>query len=202
MTEALEGFRAAGDLEEAAEAAAMAAHFSWWAGDRGGADRHIEVALELLVDRPASRAKAGALALQSGFHMLGGQFEASIRVGAQALVLVEELGMDATRARLHTVVGCARCCLGDTEGLREIEAGISIARAAGALDQVALGYSNLASELFFFGRLLEARQAWETSHELADRYGFHRLLRSDGGRPSPGRSPTVAGTMHSAWPRS
>ena len=181
MTEALEGFRAAGDLEAAAEAAAMAAHFSWWAGDRGGADRHIEVALELLVDRPASRAKAGALALQSGFHMLGGQFEASIRVGAQALVLVEELGMDATRARLHTVVGCARCCLGDTEGLREIEAGISIARAAGALDQVALGYSNLASELFFFGRLLEARQAWETSHELADRYGFHRLLRSDGG---------------------
>jgi hypothetical protein len=113
--------------------------------------------------------------------MLGGQFEASIRVGAQALALVEELGMEATRARLHCVVGCARCCMGDTEGLREIETGILIARTAGALDHVVLGYSNLASELFFFGRLAQARQAWEESHELAARYGFDRMLRSDRG---------------------
>ena len=178
LTEALEGFRATGDVEGAAEAATIAARFSWFAGDRSATDRYIGIALDVLADRPASRAKAEALANQSGFHMLGGQFEASIQVGAQALPLVEQLGMEEQRARLHIVVGCARCGLGDTEGLREIETGISIARAAGALEMVVVGYGNLASELFFFGRLADARQAWRHNLELGERYGIARLQRN------------------------
>ena len=178
LTEALDAFRAAGDLEGAAEAATTAARFSWFGGDRPATDYYIGLALELVADRPASRAKAEALAAQGGFNMLGGEFEASIRVGAQALPLVEELGMEAQRARVHIVVGCARCGLGDTDGLREIEEGISIGRAAGALDQVVLGYGNLASELFFLGRLAEADRAWQRNLELSERYGLARYHRN------------------------
>ena len=177
MTEALEAFRAAGDVEGAAEAATMAARFSWFSGDRAATDRYIEVALQLVVERPHSRAAAEALTNQSGFHMLAGLYEESIRVGAQALPLVEKLGMVEQRARLHIVIGTARWGLGDREGLRQVETGISIARAAGALEMVAIGYDNLTSGLFTFGRLADARQAAQQQIELVERYGFARFRR-------------------------
>ena len=75
-------------------------------------------------------------------------------------------------------VGCARCCLGDRDGLDEIEKGIATARAAGAFDTVVVGYANLSSELHFFGRLAEARSASQRAGELAERYGLVRVMRS------------------------
>jgi class 3 adenylate cyclase len=177
VTEALEAFRAAGDAERVAEAATVAAGFSWDTGDRAATDRYLAAALDAVAEQPASRARAAALVNQSGFHMLAGRFGESISVGAEALPLVEALGMDDQRARLHIVVGCARCCLGDARGLDEIEAGISVAQAANALDKVVLGYGNLSSELHFFGRLAEARQAWTRQLELSERYGLHRSRR-------------------------
>jgi class 3 adenylate cyclase/tetratricopeptide (TPR) repeat protein len=177
LTEALEAFRAVGDVEGAAEAATMAARFSWVGGDRAATDRYIGVALDILVDRPVSRSKAEALTNQSGFHMLAGRYDESIRVGAQAFPLVEELGMDEQRARLHIVVGTARWGLGDSEGLHEIERGISIARAAGALEMAAIGLDNLDAGLFCLGRLADARRAWRRLVELGERYGFARLQR-------------------------
>src|SRR5438105_4985514 len=128
--------------------------------------------------RSASRARAEALTNQSGFHMLAGRFEESIRVGAEARPLVETLGMEDQRARLHIVVGCARCCLGDRGGLDEIESGIAVAEAAGALEMLVIGYTNLSSELHFFARLAEARRAWRRHAELSDRYGLGRQVRN------------------------
>ena len=123
-TEALDGFRALADAEGAAEAATLAARFAWFAGDRASADRYIALALEAVASHPRSRARALALTQQTGFLMLGGRYAESILVGGEARPLVDELGMDEQRARLHIVVGCARCCLGDQAGLDEIEAGI------------------------------------------------------------------------------
>jgi tetratricopeptide (TPR) repeat protein len=110
--------------------------------------------------------------------MLGGRFEESIRVGTEALPLVEALGMEDLRARIHIVVGCARCCLGEAGGLDEIERGISIAQAAGALEMLVIGYGNLSSELQFFARTAQSRRASERALELAERYGIARLVRS------------------------
>ena len=114
LPEALEGFRAAGDAEGEAEAATIAARFSWFAGDRSATDRYIAVALDAVADQPASRARAEALTNQSGFLMLAARYDESIRVGAEALPLVEALEMEEQRARVHIVVGTARYGLGDT----------------------------------------------------------------------------------------
>jgi hypothetical protein len=181
VKEALEGFAAAGDPEGKAEAAAVAGRFAWFAGDRSATDRYMAEALGAVVDRPASPARAVALAAQSGFLMLGGRFEESISVGVEALPLVEELGMEEQRARLHIVIGTARCCLGDPGGLDQIDSGITIADAAGSADMVVNGYVNLSSELYFFGRLAEARNAWRRAVEWAERY-FQRTRgsRADG----------------------
>jgi class 3 adenylate cyclase/tetratricopeptide (TPR) repeat protein len=178
LTEAIEEFRAAGDVKGEAEAAAVAARFSWFAGDRSATDSYIEHALNAVAGRPASRARALAMAHQTGFLMLDGRFQEAIRVGAEALPLVEQLGMDDQRARLHNVIGCARCGLGDRGGLDEIETAIALAQANGNLDMLVNGYGNLSSEHHFFGRLAEARRAWRQAIEPAERFGVARHLRA------------------------
>src|SRR4051812_366702 len=130
LTEAIDGFRANDDAEGFAAASAIASRLAWFLGDRAACDRYLEQALAAVADRPRSRARAEALAHQSGFLMLGGSYGESIRVGNEALPLVTELGMDDQRARLQIVVGTARCCLGDDGGLEQIEQGIAIADAA------------------------------------------------------------------------
>jgi tetratricopeptide (TPR) repeat protein len=86
--------------------------------------------------------------------------------------------MEDQRARVHIVVGCARCCLGDRRGLDEIQTGIGVAEAAGSVEMVVVGYIDLDAELHFFARLPEARQALHQAVELAERYGLNSYLRS------------------------
>ena len=174
---AIEGFRSAGDIEGEAEAATIAASFTWFAGDRSATDDYIDLALAAVGERPESRARAEALAAKSGFLMLDARYAESIRVGAEALPLVEALGMDDQRARLHIIVGTARWGLGDPRGLDEIEMGISIAEAAGDFDMVGVGYDNLCSGLYCFGRLDDARRLSTLRLEHSQRYGLARLLR-------------------------
>src|SRR3954469_2614551 len=178
LTEAIEGFRANGDAEGVAAASSVAARLAWFAGDRAECDRFIAEALEAVADHPRSTARAEALAHKSGFLVLGGHYEDSIRVGEEALPLVEALDMKDQLARLHIVVGTARCCRGDTAGLAEIEAGIAIAEADGNVDMVVAGHDNLSSELHFLGRLDDARRIWQSGFELSKRYGLGRSLRS------------------------
>ena len=177
LGEAIRELEAAGDVEGTAEAYALAARFAWFGGDRVVTDRYIARALELLEDRPPSRAKAEALSHQSGFHMLAGRFEESIRVGEQALALAEQFELDDQRARLRIVVGTSRCGLGDVGGLDEIRDGIAIAQAATNVDMMITGHANLGSELHFLGRLDEAREAWRGELELSERYEARRTLR-------------------------
>jgi ATP/maltotriose-dependent transcriptional regulator MalT len=177
VAEALDGLRQAGDPEGVAEAATLAARFAWFAGDRAETDRHLSVALDALADRPPTLAKAEALSALSTFNMLDGHFHASLEAGAEALRIAEALDLQAPLARVHISVGCARCCLGDEGGVEEVEVGIAVARAAGALDLVALGYGNLSSELIFFGRLDEARRALSEGCEVAEHHGIARLVR-------------------------
>jgi hypothetical protein len=182
-TEALERFVAAGDIEGQAEAATVAARVSLQLGDRVATDRYVALALEATADRPPSRARAEALTAQTGFLMLGGRFEDAIRVGAEARPLVEALGLEEKRAQLHNYVGCARCCLGDEDGLAEIERSIAVAESAGAAVALVNGYGNLSSELYFFGKLAESRAAEAKALELAERYGagyMRRNLRASG----------------------
>jgi class 3 adenylate cyclase len=178
MTEAIERFRANGDAEGVAAASSIASRLAWFSGDRAATDRYLAEALEAVAGQPDSRARAETLALQSGYLMLGGEYEESIRVGTEALPLVTALGMQEQLARVHIVVGTARCCLGDSGGLAEIEEGIAIAEADGNVDMVVSGHDNLSSELHVFARLADARRVWEAGLELSERYGLGRSLRS------------------------
>jgi class 3 adenylate cyclase len=175
---AFDAFQEIGDMEGAAEAATIAARVSWFTGNRANADRYADVALAAVKDKPRSRARGIALAHRSGFLMLGGDFDESISVATEGLQLAEELSLHDQRARLHIVIGTARCGLGDVSGLDEIRAGIEIAEEIGSLDMVVTGLANLSSELHFLGRLPEARSAWQRQFDLSKRYGLDRWFRS------------------------
>ena len=172
--EALDGFRAAGDVEGQAEAATELARVAWNEGDRAETDRQMAVALEAVRERPGSRARALAMTSQCGFLMLAGRFAESIEVGADALALVEELGLDDQRARVHILVGCARCGLGETDGPSEIESGIALAESVGAVNVAILGYGNLSSELIFLARMDDALTAYGRATDMVDSYGLSR----------------------------
>jgi class 3 adenylate cyclase len=182
LVEALAEFRAAGDAEGAAEAATVAARAAWFAGNRDATDRYIELALEAVADRPTSRARAEALTHRSGFLMLAGRYDESIQLVQEALPLVEELdGMEEERARLHIIRGTALGGLGDLGGLDEIEEGARIAEASASLDMLTTAYANLTSLYHYYGRLDDARRAWQREYDLSDRTGivrFHRDARA------------------------
>ena len=178
MTEAIEGFRANGDAEGVAASASIASRLAWFSGDRAATDRYLAEALDAVAGQPSSRAKSEALAHQSGYLMLGGEFEQSIRIGTEALPLATALGMQDQLARLHIVVGTARCCLGDSGGLAQIEEGIAIAEADANVDMVVAGHDNLSSGSTSSRRLAEARKVWQAGLELSEHYGLGRSLRS------------------------
>jgi class 3 adenylate cyclase len=178
LVESLEGFRAQGDAEGAAQAATIAARYAWFAGDRAATDRYIDMALEEVVDRPTSRARAEALANKSGFLMLDGKYDESIRIGAEALPLVERHGMEDQHARVHIVVGTARVGLGDRGGIDQIKEGIAVGRAAHKYDLLGNGYANLTSEFHILGELDNAKRAWEQLKQAGERYGIERFLRT------------------------
>jgi class 3 adenylate cyclase len=178
LVESMEGFRAQGDAEGAAQAATIAGRYAWFAGDRAATDRYIQMALDAVADRPGSRARTEALSHQSGFQMLNGNYEDSIRVGSEALPLAEALGMDDQRARINIVVGTSRCGLGDGGGLDQIQEGLEIARAARNFDMVCNAYANLTSEFHFLGRLDDAKRVWHDFVATSERYGLERFART------------------------
>ena len=161
------------------------AQYSWSQGDRTAVDRYMAEALDAVAEQPESRVRAAALRVQTGLLMLAGRFEEAILLGAEALPLIEALGMEEARARLHIVVGCARCCLGDSGGFDEIEIGISLAEQIGSPANV-LGYGNLSSELHLLcearGRAacvapgVRARRALRPCSQPEERPGRGRVL--------------------------
>jgi uncharacterized protein YndB with AHSA1/START domain len=151
----------------------------------GDSTRHTAVGRYVALDKPralsfelAPFGPDGKPLLFSVHRVRLARFGEAIEIGDEALPLVEELRMEDQRARLHIVVGCARCGLGDPGGLDQIETGIEVAEAAGTVDMLTTGYTNLSSELHFFGRLVEARDAYRQFAGVAERYGLGRYLRT------------------------
>jgi len=176
LEEARERFRASGDREGEAVAGSLAARIAWFAGDRKTCDTLIAEAVEAGGQVPESRAYVEALSNQSGFLMLEGEYDPAIAVADAALPQAEALGMEDQRARLHIVRGTARSGQGHRDGLGEVERGIVVGQEAGHMDMVVTGYLNLTSNLNYFGRLPEAKAAWEQVWDVSRRYGLTRFI--------------------------
>lgn len=168
---AFEAFRAAGDNEGAAEAALELRMVAWYEGDRDRAERWLERALKLVRERPDSPAKANVLVDRGRMHHVAGEFTEAIRVGREALPLVERFGLEGLRARVLYSIGISRASLGDREGLGDLEQAVAVARAATTFEQLHAALNNLSEMQFFFGRLAEAARTYEELVESMERFG-------------------------------
>jgi class 3 adenylate cyclase/tetratricopeptide (TPR) repeat protein len=166
-----------GDPEAAAEAETGLAELYWSRGERDACFEHLDRAHGLVEHRPASRAKAVALAGLSRFLMLAAEDEEAIRFGSEALAMAEELGLDEVRAAALNNIGCSRASLGDRRGATDIERAIEIARAANAPFEFCRATGNLAANAWMWGDVPRAGRLWAEAGEAAQTFGQHHFAR-------------------------
>jgi tetratricopeptide (TPR) repeat protein len=172
---------AAGDVEGAAEAETRLAEHFWLAGDRKAAFTHLERAREMVEELPRSPVKAQATAAASRFRMLAAEEGEAIRLGSEAIAMAEELGLDEIRAGALINVGTARAQHGDDQGLADLAEAARLAEAANAGFELCRAKGNLATNLWFRGRLAEALTLWQEADEDTVRFGqvnFSRWMRA------------------------
>ncbi|HUF00879.1 MAG TPA: AAA family ATPase [Gaiellaceae bacterium] len=175
LDEAASALVAAGRPERAAEAHVLLSELWWDRGKRHDSDEHLERALALLgAERSETRARVLARLARS--KMTADEHDVAIRVGAEALSLAEELGLDDVRAHALNSLGGARFYLGDPEGIADMERGLEIALAAGS-PAVAGAYNNLGYMHFIAGDVERDREGREESIRLATRNGDERMIR-------------------------
>jgi class 3 adenylate cyclase/tetratricopeptide (TPR) repeat protein len=135
---------AAGDVGRAAEAEALLAEVWWLRGQRDRVDQHLEQALALIADQPASEAKARVLAETARYRMLAGDHVHAISLADGALELIRALESPTLEAEALITRGTARYFANHDQGVADVERGLEIALHHNALRTAARGYQNLA----------------------------------------------------------
>jgi class 3 adenylate cyclase/tetratricopeptide (TPR) repeat protein len=171
LEEAFEAFRLAGEDEAAAEAALELRMIAWYEGDRDRADGWLDRALELVRERPDSVAKASALVTRAGSLSVAGEYAEAIRVGREALPLVDHLEIPALRSRVRNSVGMSRVFLGDSEGLSDLREAVAIARESSAFTQLHAALNNMSEAQGFLGDLREGARTYEELMGMVEHSG-------------------------------
>ena len=148
LEEAIETFRAAGEIPAAARAMGTLSSLLRLPGDPRQWTLPAE-ALRLLEPIGHSAELVGALTEVAVVDALQGRSEDAIRTAERALVLAEELGLPRP-ARALGYRGMARANLGDPRGLRDFREAIGLATEAGQGREVALLHNNLGAVLEAF----------------------------------------------------
>ncbi|GAA0812848.1 ATP-binding protein [Spirilliplanes yamanashiensis] len=172
--------RAAGDdAEKLGEAWRWLSRMCWWTGHPAEARQAAARAVEVLETLPPGRPLAAAYSNLSQLRMLGGDLDAAIHWGGQALALAHRLGDTAVEAHALTNVGSARMLGGDPEGVADLERAHVLAVSAGLDDDAGRALVNLAT--FLADRAgadptdeLERALAFTTARDL-DGYTRHLL---------------------------
>ncbi|MCE0767339.1 LuxR C-terminal-related transcriptional regulator [Pseudonocardia kujensis] len=103
----------------------------------------------------------------------------------EALAVGGRLGLAQLRPTGLIYRGRARWQRGDPDGHEDVRAGIALAEELGRLDDVMMGYTNLASLLWRYARYAELEEVLEASRRQADgtEHTTHdRVVRSFGAR--------------------
>ena len=176
---------ACGDHEAAADSENLLGQVYWVRGDHDQAFLHMNRARELVEGRQPSPAQVSAASNLSRLLMLAGDDDEAIRVGRQALMMAEHLGLDELRGHALNNIGVSRVHRGDSGGFADIETSIAIAVEAKAPSEMCRAQNNLAATLWEAGQLARASAKWEEAAETAARFGqatqgrFGRGLRAE-----------------------
>jgi tetratricopeptide (TPR) repeat protein len=172
LSAASEELVAAGDLEMAAEAEAALAEVQWYRGNSDRSAEHLDRARGLVEDGAPSRAKASVISIVCRYLTLAGKTDQAIRLGRQALVMGEQLGLNELRAHVLNSIGVARTSVGDWAGLDDLELSLVLAIELNLPEAINRAYSNLAGTLLECGELDRALASQEEAAAVASRFGL------------------------------
>jgi class 3 adenylate cyclase/tetratricopeptide (TPR) repeat protein len=171
LEHAVEAALAAGDRETAAEAEIEHGELRWYRGNRDDAFSHFDRAASLVTDVPPSPPKAFVTSSVSRFLMLAGRAEEAIRIGGDALVMAEELGLEELRAHALNNIGVAKLSSGDLSGLDDLRRSIAIAEERNSQEKMR-GVTNLATVTFQLGDIPRAEELHRDGLDIATRFGI------------------------------
>jgi class 3 adenylate cyclase/tetratricopeptide (TPR) repeat protein len=171
LEEAHEQLVAVGNLRAAAEAQVILTTIWWTRGRRDRVRYHLDQALDLVREDAPSPSKAYVVANAARYAMLAGEYERAITVGAEALQMAEDLGLEELRGFVLARVGTARVLLGDRRGVEELERSIEILSAINSVESWG-ALLNLHTMHFEEGDLDTAWALHEQSCRLAERFGY------------------------------
>jgi len=151
----------------------------WWFRGRGDlANQSAHRAVSLVRDRPPSAAKVRSLAALARLRMLAHDSKEAIRVGGEALAIANALGLHELRADLLVTVGTASWHAEDSSGEVDLERGLNIALAHGALRVAQRAYTNLAAVLSDKGDFIRRGELIAEALRLAEQLGDVESLRN------------------------
>jgi class 3 adenylate cyclase/tetratricopeptide (TPR) repeat protein len=171
-TEAVDGYRAAGDMVGVGEATAMVAGAMSKVGDTARSEALLEEAREILEGEPPGRELTRVYNRLAGQRLVSGRFAESRDFARKALDMATDLGAPDEAVRARQFLGAARCDLGDAGGLEDLWEALRAGLDLGLGEETALCYGNLAYQLWLREGPEVARQVWSASIEFSEVRGF------------------------------
>lgn len=144
--------------------------------DGGRAQEAITAAGETLVHAATPGERAASLIVQAAAMRILDQADAALAALAEAEPLARAAGSDLDLARLHHLRGGFFFVQGrSADCLREHEAALAHARAAGSVEAEANALSGLGDAGYVAGRMRTANERFRVCVELAQRHGLGRI---------------------------
>ncbi|MFL5913295.1 MAG: ATP-binding protein, partial [Gaiellaceae bacterium] len=176
LVEAVGALERIGDLETAAQAAALASEGAWRGGRHVEAREHLVAARAMLEGREPSRALVALLAQTARLDVMANRREESSAVSEEALRLAEELGLDALRASVLTTLATAEFADGNlAKGEALLTQAVGLSEPTGS-PEAARALVNLAVIAAAAGSRDEWRERTNRAIEYATRIGDRRTL--------------------------
>ncbi|HYY77599.1 MAG TPA: BTAD domain-containing putative transcriptional regulator, partial [Actinomycetes bacterium] len=174
LANARDGLLALGDRAGAAEAEVLLAELAYMHSRPRSA--HIDRALELVRDAPASPSKAAVLHGCMHHLMVADRHQAAIQVAKQALAMARSLRLREIEASALGTIGAARLTRGDPAGVAQMERCVAICDDLGLAAGVAW-HINLGYALSILGDLRHSFATRSAARRAAERAGDARDLR-------------------------
>jgi DNA-binding SARP family transcriptional activator/class 3 adenylate cyclase len=174
LERARDGLLARGDRERAAEAEVRLCQLAYARGRERSP--HLDRALALVADAPASHSKAVVLSGCMMHLMLADRNADALQVAREALAMARSLRDREVEAAALGTIGVTRVSLGDAGGVTDLERCIALCDADGSSDVIPW-QNNLAYALAIRGDLRRCFVARAAAFEAAERFGSARGLR-------------------------
>jgi class 3 adenylate cyclase/tetratricopeptide (TPR) repeat protein len=170
--EAIAGFRAKGQLGEAADAMVRQSVVLEYRGETTVGRALLSEAVELLGQLPPGPELARALATGAGAALVAGRYQEVVVQADRAIQLSEQVGESVAAARARAFRGYARAIQGDRGGVDEQRKALHSLRALGVGRAAAVVYNNLGSCLAHIEGPQAALEAFREGVAFAETRGL------------------------------